>query len=90
MNYISLNAYFVEAHLFLPTRLCAIAISAMSLCLSVRLSQTGIVSKRLTDRAYFRHRGYTISLSYIVLKGNSGISKNKDTSLLNFIPNPGL
>jgi len=34
--------------------------------------------------------GASFHLSYIVLKGNSGISKNKSTCLWNFVPNSGL
>jgi len=34
--------------------------------------------------------GAFFHLSYTVLKGNSGISKNKGTSLWNFVPNCGL
>jgi len=34
--------------------------------------------------------GASFHLSYTVLKGNSGISKNKGTSLWNFGPNFGL
>jgi len=32
----------------------------------------------------------TLDLSYIVLEGNSGAFKNKDTFLWNFVPNSGL
>jgi len=34
--------------------------------------------------------GASFCQCYTVLKGNSGISKNNGTSLLNFVPNSGL
>jgi len=34
--------------------------------------------------------GASFHLSYMILKGNSGISKNKGISLWNFVPNSGL
>jgi len=41
------------------------------------------------DRARFGIE-FTLDLSYTVLEGNSGISKNQGTSLWNFVQNSGL
>jgi len=40
------------------------------------------------DRALFGTTA-TLDLFYIVLEGKSGISKNKDAPLWNFVPNSG-
>ena len=55
---------------------------------SVRvLSQVGVLSKRLNESNWFLA---TFHPSYTVLKGNSVISKNKGTSLWNFVLNSEL
>ena len=54
---------------------------------SVCLSQVGVLSKRLNESSWFLACELP---SYTVLKGNSVISKNKGTSLWNFVLNSGL
>jgi len=58
---------------------------------SVRLSQVGVLSKRLNESSWFvaRELPSTRPIVYIVLKGNSVISKNKGISLWNFVLNSG-
>jgi len=58
--------------------ICSVSMSmSRALCLSVSVSVTSRCSIE------------TAPLSYIVLKGNSGIFKNKGTSLWNFATNSG-
>jgi len=58
---------------------------------SVCLSQVGVNSIETDGRiGLVFGKGPSIDLSYPVLKENSGISKNKGTSLWNFILNSGL
>ena len=65
-------------------------ILAIALCLSVCMrvcvcpSPVGVLSKRLNDSSWF-----FFHLSYTVFKGNSNVSKNKGTSVWNFVPNSG-
>jgi len=60
----------------------------LSVCLSVGLSQVGVISKRPKNQANFGTRtslhGAPSTLYY---NKNSGSSKSKDTSLWNCIPN---
>jgi len=58
---------------------------AVVVCLSVYLSKTAIVSKRLDRLRWFLAR--ELLLIETVLSGNSGTSKSKGTSLGNFVPN---
>jgi len=72
---------------------------AMALCLSVCLSVSVCVYLSATSRSSIETAerielvfgtGAFSQHSYTVLKGNSGISKNKATSLWNFVPISGL
>jgi len=53
-------------------------------------SQVGVLSKRWTNRAGFRHGSFLPPIPHCVKRGNSSISINKDTSLRNFVPHSGL
>ena len=72
-------------------RCYASAVLAMALCLSVRLSVTSRCSTTMAERIELVF-GMCASFhpSYTVLKGNSVISKNKGTSLWNFVVKSGL
>ena len=76
-------------------RCYASAVLTMGLCLSVGLSvcpsQVGILLKRTAERIDLGF-GMTASFHpyYTVLKGNSVISKNKGTSLWNFVLKSGI
>ena len=66
----------------------------IALCLSVRLSVCHNFTSRCSVEADERTGlafgvGTSFYQFYTVLKGNSGISRNKGTSLWNFIPNTG-
>ena len=87
---------FTEA--FLPARRYAsadtsygrVSISVLSVCLSVCVChKSEFYRNRWTNRAGFGTGAY-FHLAYTVFKGNSGIFKNKGTSLWNFVPNSGL
>jgi len=70
---------------FLPARRRSAVLArvlATALCLSVCLcpSQVGILSKRLNESSWFLARELPSTYLHYV-KGNSGISKNKGTSL---------
>ena len=54
------------------------------------LSQVGVLSETAGRIELVFGMAAFFHLSYTVLKGNSGISKNNDTSLWNFAPNSGL
>ena len=58
---------------------------------SVCPSQVGVLTKWLNESSWFFTflPGASFHLSYTVLKGNSVISKNKGTSLWNFVLNSG-
>jgi len=58
----------------------------VSVCLYVCLSQVEVLSKRLRIDLDFGIEA-SFYLSYTVLKGNSGIFKNKGNFLWNFVPN---
>ena len=65
----------------------------MALCpfVCVRLSQVGVLSKRLDESSWLLACELpSVHPSYTVLKGNSVISKSKGTSLWNFVLNSGL
>ena len=61
----------------------------VSICLSVYLSR---VETALNESSWFWHEIFLTPIlqSYTVLKGNSGISKNKGTFLWNLVSNSGL
>jgi len=80
-------------NLVFTARCYASAVLAMGLCMCpfVRLSQDGVLSKRMNESSWFLAcELLSIRLYYTVLKGNSVISKNKGTSLWNFVLNSGL
>ena len=58
----------------------------VSVCLYVCLSQVEVLSKRLRIELDFGIEA-SFYLSYTVLKGDSGIFKNKGNFLWNFVPN---
>ena len=60
---------------------------AMALCLCLYLSQVSVLSKWI-ELGFGMEA--SIHLYYTVLKGNSRVFKNKDTSLWNFVPNSDL
>jgi len=60
---------------------------AMALCMCLYLSQVSVLSKRI-ELGFGMEA--SIHLYYTVLKGNSRVFKNKDTSLWNFVPNSDL
>ena len=63
----------------------------LSVCLSVCLFVTSGCSFETAERIELVFSmGDSFHLSYTVLKGNTGISKNKGTFLSNFAPNSGL
>jgi len=64
-----------------------LAMPCVPLCLSVTIHKLVFYRNRWTNRAGFG-MGASFHLSYTVLKGKSGISKNKGTFLRNFVPNP--
>jgi len=73
------------------TRVLADVVLCLSVCLSVCLclSQVGVLSKQLNKSSWSMVR--ELPSSYPTqLQGNSGIFKNKGTSLWNFVPNSGL
>jgi len=61
----------------------------MGLSVRLCLSQVGVLLKRLDESSWFWHVSF-LHPSYTVLKGNSFTSKNKGTSLWNFVLNSGL
>ena len=62
----------------------------MALCLYVCLSVTSRCSIETAELVELvSGTGASFHLSYTVLKGNSGITKDKGTSLWNFAPNSG-
>jgi len=68
----------------------ASAVLTMALCVSVRLSATSRYCIETAEQIeLILGIEATVSLSYIVLEGNSAISKHKGTSLSNFVPNTG-
>jgi len=70
-------------------RCYASAVLAMGLCLSVCPSQVGVLSKRMNESSWLLACELP-STRYTVLKGKSVISRNKGTSLWNFVLNSGL
>ena len=64
-----------------------LAMPCVPLCLSVTIHKLVFYRNRWTNRAGF-DMGASFHLSYTVLKGKSGISKNKGTFLRNFVLNP--
>jgi len=64
----------------------------LSVCLSVCvcLSQVGVLSKRMNESSWLLAWELPIIYPTNFLKENSGISKNKGTSLWNFVPNSSL
>jgi len=73
------------------TRCYASAVLAMGLCLSARLSVTSRCPIETAERIELVFGMWTsFNLSYTVLKGNTVISKNKGTSLWNFVVKSGL
>jgi len=74
-------------------RCYASAVLSMALCLSVRLSvrhKSVLYRNGWTNRAGFWHVSFLPPVLHSVLKGNSVISKNKGTSVWNFLLNSGL
>ena len=72
-------------------RCYASAVLAMGLCLSVRLSVTSRSSTKMAERIELVFGMWaSFHPSYTVLKEKSVISKNKGTSLWNFVLNSGL
>jgi len=61
----------------------------VSVCLSVCLTQVGVRSKRPNESNWFWYGSFLPSILHCA-KINSGIFKNKGTSLWNFVPNSGL
>jgi len=68
---------------FLSARLCASAVLTEALCLFVCFLQVGVLSKRLNGSSSFSAQ--RLPSTYTVLKGYSGISKNKGGPLWNFV-----
>ena len=67
---------------------CYVARYMLSLCMSVCLSVTVWYCMETTGQIELGFRvDASCHLSYTVLKGNAGISKNKCTSFWNFVPN---
>jgi len=84
--------YHTSTGKFLPARRYRSADTShgpVSICLSVYLSR---VETALNESSWFWHEIFLAPIlqSYTVLKGNSGISKNKGTFLWNFVSNSGL
>jgi len=76
-------------HIFIMQRgACVCAVLAIAMCLSV-CRKSDFYQNSWMDRAQFGTHA-TLDLSYIVLEGNSGMSKNKGNFLCNFVPNSGL
>jgi len=65
---------------------------ALSVCLSVCLLQVGVSSIKAAERIelVFGTNYLRLILRFIVLGGNSGISRYKGTSLSKIVPNSGL
>jgi len=80
----------LESTSFYPRNAMLARVLAMALCLSVCLSQVGVLSKRLNESSWFFGMWASLHPSYTVLKGNSVISKTKRTSLWNFVLNSRL
>jgi len=57
---------------------------------SVCPSQVGVLLKQINESSWFLACELPSTRSYTVLKGNSVISKNKGTSIWNFVLNSGL
>ena len=79
---------------FLPARRYASAGTShgpvsvrLCVCLSVCLSQVGVLSKRMNESSWFFGTGASFDPRFTVLKGNSDISKNNYTSLWNVLQN---
>jgi len=60
-----------------------------SVCVCVCLAQVGVLSKRMNESSWFWHGSFLPPVLHCV-KRNLGISKNKGTSIWNFVPNSGL
>jgi len=63
---------------------------AVALCLSVYTSRCSVETDELIEIVLIWVMGASFHLSYTVLKGNSGISRNEGTPLWKFVPNSGL
>ena len=80
-----------EDEVIITARCYASAVLALGLCPSVCPSQVGVLSKRLKESSWFLACELaSFHPSFTVLKGNSVISKNKGTSLWNFVLKSGI